>query len=664
MKTFGLNYDIQHNNRVELIARNVNQLYLNTIRDIVRLAEIYNIDVSKPFVFSEYPEINRQVDKLISNLSTGMKGTIDYGTKNEWIAACKKNDFLIESLAKSTGLKPESIAGYSNRNIEALQSFQTRKIGGLNLSEKVWKYATQFKGDIELGLDIGIGDGRSAAELSRDLRSYLQEPQKLFRRVADKHGVLRLSQNAKKYSPDTGVYRSSYKNAMRLTRTEVNMAYRTSDYERIQELDFVVGIEIRRSNHIFACPVCEALKGKYPKTFKFTGWHPQCRCHQISILATNDEFMNQQKALLDGNEIELKSKNEVSDVPDNFKQWIKDNHERIDNAKSKPFFINDNPKFINTKTEKSSFDYNGLVSKHGAKQIEVIDEKYKDKIVDIDKADIEDFLLLKRDTAIYEKDSAAIDYFNQRINEFNSSKNTKALINKEWTYTDDVLDKLENKGVIVYKEGITPFSYKQNLGDFNLEEFLTDIGGICSKNEIELNEVHLVNDLGRVKLSIYGSHKNVVWQPFTLEREFSRNNGILTVNHTRFELGKNIQGKGISKDVFSSLYNQYKNAGIEKINVHANMSVGGYTWGKYGFSVKKSDIDGFIVKTIHDDAIEKEMRIIVENYFKLNKNAETFPMNLFATEKYKKYMLGSDWNGSLDLTDEIQKAVFESYLKK
>ena len=51
-------------------------------------------------------------------------------------------------------------------------------------------------------------------------------------------------------------------------------------------------------------------------------------------------------------------------------------------------------------------------------------------------------------------------------------------------------------------------------------------------------------------------------------------------------------------------------------------------------------------------------------YFKLNKNAETFPMNLFATEKYKKYMLGSDWNGSLDLTDEIQKAVFESYLKK
>jgi hypothetical protein len=37
----------------------------------------------------------------------------------------------------------------------------------------------------------------------------------------------------------------------------------------------------------------------------------------------------------------------VSDVPDNFKQWIKDNQERIDNAKSKPFFINDNPKFTN-----------------------------------------------------------------------------------------------------------------------------------------------------------------------------------------------------------------------------------------------------------------------------------------------------------------------------
>ena len=74
--------------------------------------------------------------------------------------------------------------------------------------------------------------------------------------------------------------------------------------------------------------------------------------------------------------------------------------------------------------------------------------------------------------------------------------------------------------------------------------------------------------------------------------------------------------------------------------------------------------NGFITKTIRNDAVEKEMRIIAENYFKLNNSAETFPMNLFCTEKYKKYLLGSDWNGSLDLTDEIQKAVFESYLKK
>lgn len=589
MKTFGLNYDIQHNNRVELIARNVNQLYLNTIRDITRLAEIYNIDISKPFVFSEYPEINRQVDKLISNLSAGMKGTIDYGTKNEWIAACKKNDFLIESIAKSTGLKPERIAGYSNRNIEALQSFQTRKIGGLNLSEKVWKYANQFKGDIELGLDIGIGDGRSAAELSRDLRSYLQEPQKLFRRVADKHGVLRLSQNAKKYSPDTGVYRSSYKNAMRLTRTEVNMAYRTSDYERIQELDFVVGIEIRRSNHIFACPVCEALKGKYPKTFKFTGWHPQCRCHQISILATNEEFLKHQQDILAGNESELKSVNHVSDIPANFKTWIKDNQERIDNAKSKPYFIKDNEQFIAKKKK------------------------------------------------------------------------------EPYVYSDSSFDKLRSAGVTVRTEQLSAYSYKVNMGEFDLSEFNDDVLSLCNKNNISLDEVYLVNDLGKMKLSFYGYYDGNKLKPFTMERSFKREDGVISVTHDRLVVPEDLQGNGISKELFRSLYKQYGNAGVEKISVHANMEVGGYTWGKYGFTADKSyasKLYGHAKSAAFDGLLTDKEFSEISKYLNdcMNKKMDV-DMHFIACRSYgKKLLLKSDWGGSIDLTDIDRRSIFEKYI--
>ena len=63
----------------------------------------------------------------------------------------------------------------------------------------------------------------------------------------------------KDYHPGQGVYRSSYKNALRLAATETNKAFRTADYERWQNMDFVTGIEVERSptNH-GPCPVCDA----------------------------------------------------------------------------------------------------------------------------------------------------------------------------------------------------------------------------------------------------------------------------------------------------------------------------------------------------------------------------------------------------------------------
>jgi hypothetical protein len=210
---------------------------------------------------------------------------------------------------------------YGNRNLHGLEAFQARKTGGMNLSERVWNLTEQFKGEMEMALDVGIGEGRSAAQLSRDVRGYLNEPNRLFRRVQDKWGNLVLSQNAKNYHPGPGVYRSSYKNAIRMTGTETNMAYRTSDHERWNMLDFVVGVEVRLSdNHTLNgrpfTDICDYLAGKYPKDFKFIGWHPQCRCYAIPILKTTDEMFS-----------DAPSENEVKDMPENFKKWVEANAE-------------------------------------------------------------------------------------------------------------------------------------------------------------------------------------------------------------------------------------------------------------------------------------------------------------------------------------------------
>lgn len=185
---------------------------------------------------------------------------------------------------------------------------------------------------IETSLAEGLAEGRSAAELSRTIRQDLREPDRLFRRVRDKNGILQLSKPARAYHPGQGVYRSSYKNALRLTRTEINVSYAEADFERWQRLDFVVGYEVRLSNnhtcngHPFT-DICDELAGRYPKWFKFTKWHPQCRCVCLAI------FDNDPGA------------GEVRDVPDNFKQWVTDNQPRLDRSIKKgtaPYWVRDN----------------------------------------------------------------------------------------------------------------------------------------------------------------------------------------------------------------------------------------------------------------------------------------------------------------------------------
>lgn len=146
------------------------------------------------------------------------------------VGSLQKNDAFIAAILRTAKLTKEEVEQYQSRNLEALRTFQRRKVEGLGLSERVWRYAGELKDAMELGIDVALGEGKSAQELSRDLRGYLKEPHRLYRRVRDKGGNLRLSKAAKLYHPGQGVYRSSAKNAQRLARTEVNMAYRESEF--------------------------------------------------------------------------------------------------------------------------------------------------------------------------------------------------------------------------------------------------------------------------------------------------------------------------------------------------------------------------------------------------------------------------------------------------
>ena len=354
-------YDSQHWRNQAAYERQVDAIYRAAAKEAAALGvSIKDFNPNKLLSFSDYPITKKKIEKLLSKLQSDVTAVIVNGIRSEWTLANNKNDELARQVfGDNVGkLSQAQYRRYFSTNGAAHDAFIKRKTDGLGLSDRVWKYTEQFKEEIELGLDVGIRSGRSADELSRDLRSYLQHPDKLFRRVRDEHGQLVLSQRAAAYHPGRGVYRSSYKNARRLAATETNMAYMTADYERWQQLDFVVGIRIELSNNHTLNgkkfrDICDELsaplgstntegKGCYPKDFKFSGWHPLCRCHVITILKTDEEIAEDTRRILAGEPLDGRSVNRVDDVPQEFTDWVRDNSERIERAKSLPYFIKDN----------------------------------------------------------------------------------------------------------------------------------------------------------------------------------------------------------------------------------------------------------------------------------------------------------------------------------
>lgn len=299
------------------------------------------------FAFEDYPTLRKRSERLFEEMRSGMSAVIVNGVNAEWTLANNKNSELARTVFgdRVGKLTQAQYKKYFSTNDKAREAFLSRKEAGLNLSDRVWRYTNQFKGEIELGLDVGIRNGMSAAEMSRELKAWLREPDKLFRRVRDERGELKPSKAMEAYHPGQGVYRSSYKNARRLAATETNIAYRTADYERWQQLPFVVGIEIVLSKNHPVPDICDDLKGRYPKDFKFTGWYPHCRCHAVSVLKAEEEMAEDTRRILAGEEPTTESSQTVDRVPEGFKKWISGNDQRLQNATSLPYFITDNPKF-------------------------------------------------------------------------------------------------------------------------------------------------------------------------------------------------------------------------------------------------------------------------------------------------------------------------------
>jgi hypothetical protein len=313
-------YDIKHWQNVAQYMRRTKGLYYKSIDRIVKLYSQIPQDV--PFELNAYPGIKKGIELELQNLAKQLNSSVVNGISNEWALSGMKNDEIVTKLAKGRALPKLLQQKWMGRNLDALAAFKKRAEKGLGLSDRIWQTVRTQAVNIEQHLALGVHEGQSAASLATEMKQYLNEPDKLFRRVRDAKGELRLSKAAKAYHPGRGKYRSSYQNALRLTRTETNMAYQKADAERWKQQDFVTGVIVQRSNVPYDCDICEAGVGEYPVGYEWTLWHPNCRCVARPKLPTEDEFLKSMDAGFAGKEYEFTGK--VKDIPSSMKKFQKE----------------------------------------------------------------------------------------------------------------------------------------------------------------------------------------------------------------------------------------------------------------------------------------------------------------------------------------------------
>lgn len=272
---------------------------------------------------------NGTEEKRIMNLLKILEGKINY------LIASGVSEFYAEGMANAADQINKALENdkfkFKKERLDALRISATEERrkeavaghaetvsyrGGAmnNLSNRVWDFKEQSKEQIERIVQDAIAKGQGVNAAKNSVKEFLN---------TDDAG------NMKHHG--AGVYNSPEKNCARLLRTEVNAAYRSAEIDGYQKSDMVLGYKIFLSGNHYTKrgnkppkklhDICDELQGDYPKSFYWTGWHPNCRCIIVPITLTPEQFGAYMDAEDEGREKEYIDSISVKDFPENFKRY-------------------------------------------------------------------------------------------------------------------------------------------------------------------------------------------------------------------------------------------------------------------------------------------------------------------------------------------------------
>ena len=273
------------------------------------------------FKFDAHPYADKEMSDMFADFANEVNTFILHEQKKMFVmlnASADKIEKVTDNFYRGAKGNSHVVVKYATTD-DVLKAFHDRiDANGLNISKRLWKLRGSYKTAIEDAISVAIEKGQGPVSLAHRLVKYLKEYNKLNADYKKKFGTARKAKDC-------------HYAAFRLAYTEIQMAYREAERRRWLEMDDIVGMRIRtHENKHKVFDTCDALAGNYPKTFKWLGWHPICHCYAVPILRDDTKEVSEQV---------------VNEVPENFKEWVDNNAERIAKAEMRntlPYFLSDN----------------------------------------------------------------------------------------------------------------------------------------------------------------------------------------------------------------------------------------------------------------------------------------------------------------------------------
>lgn len=165
-----------------------------------------------------------------------------------------------------------------------MKTILATNLTGQDPRERIVELTTRMRNEMRRTLASGIAQGKPPATIARSIKKFIS-PQIVT--AVQRGEVL-----------PRGIYRSTFKNAMRIARTEANKAYTHASAEWAKDKSFIKGIKVTLSPAHGKTDICDSLVARgemTPEEFQnVIPAHPHCMCYPTYVY--EDRFLDKEAA--------------------------------------------------------------------------------------------------------------------------------------------------------------------------------------------------------------------------------------------------------------------------------------------------------------------------------------------------------------------------------